>query len=228
MKVLSVIRAESIRAVRRVSGDYGYWPTAVAAVVQEYGFLTQPTVEELSAAMTDPGKGLTFRGGTLETGGKRVAIDYLQIFSAGLSVATHSHSSESDFALEHIMNWSKSQFHFEFEELKQGIGHSSQLEVRLEASLAKLFPLLSTVGDMIKQGLDDWWGFKPPYELINLNFWFDKTEFPAFAPPIFRLDRRDNIPFEQEVYYSEAPMSTDSHVAVLDKLERVCLEGLNK
>ena len=226
MKVLSVIRAESVRAVRTVGGDFGYLPQAVSALVKEYGFIGLPTTQEL--ATSDPTKGIAFRRGKLDIGEKLIPIDYMQIFPAGLSVATHSHTSESDVVLDHIMNWAQSTFRLAFEPIKPGIGHSSALELRLDKPLPELLPLVRDVGNAITKGLDKWWGFDPNYELITLNMWFDRTKYPQFAPTLFRLERRENVGFEQEVYFSEAPMSTDNHIAVLTRLERLCLEALGK
>ena len=226
MKLLSVMRAESVRALRTIGGDFGYVPKAAAALIQQYGFIGAPTAEEL--ATPDNAKGITFRRGKLETEEKIIGIDFLQIYAAGVSVTTHSHTSDSDVVLDHIVNWAQAEFKLEFEPIKPGIGHSSQLEFRLEKPLPALFPLLAEIGAAITKGLDDWWGFKPSYELINLNFWFDRTRFPTFSPPIFRIDRREGVPHEQEVYYSEAGMSTDNHKTVLERFERICLKALEK
>ncbi len=224
MKVLSVMRAESVRAMRIVGGDYGYLPEAAALFAKQYGFIGTPTAGEIAAA--EPAKGVIFRNGKLETSDRLIPIDLFQLFPSGLSVVTHSNTTDSDLVLDHITEWGKYTFKLEIEPLKKGIGHSSNLEVRLQKSLPTLFPFLSDIGAAITKGLDDWWDIKSPYELININFWHDKTKNPQFAPPAFRLDRRDNVPFEQEVYYSEAPMSTEKHIAVLEKLESVCLNAL--
>jgi hypothetical protein len=225
MKVLSVIRAESVRAERVVGGDYGYLPEAAAMFTKQYGFIGIPTAEELVSP--DQSKGIVFRSGKLETDHRLIPIDEFHLFSNGLSVTTHSNTTDSDLVLDHIIEWAKSAFKLEVEPLKPGTGHSSQLEIRLHKSLPELFPYLSEIGAAITKGLDDWWEFKPSYELININFWHDKTKYPQFAPPAFRVDRRDNVSFEQEAYYSEAPMSTENHIAVLEKLERVCREAVD-
>jgi len=224
MKVLSVLRAESVCAVRIVGGDYGYLPQAAAALTKEFGFIGMPTAGEL--VPSDPNKGITFRNGKLEAADRLIPIDIFQIYPNGLSVTTHSNTTDSDLVLTHILEWAKSTFNLEVEYFKPGIGHSSQLEIRLQKSLPKLFPFLSEIGTAITKGLDDWWDNKPSYELVTVNFWHDKTKSPQFAPMAFRLDRRENVPFEHEVYYSEAPMSTNNHIDVLNKLESVCLEAL--
>jgi hypothetical protein len=225
MKVLSVIRAESVRALRPIAGDLGYPPTAVSRLVNQYGFLGLPKPEDL--VNVDPAKGLTFSAGRFAfLGGREVAIDYLQVFPAGLSVTTHTNTTEADFILESILEWAHGQFGLQFEPIKPGIAHGSQLEVRLEKSLADLFPMLSAVGEAISENLDPWWGTKLSFEPAHLNFWADKSKYPLVPPQGFRLERREGIPFEQMVYYSEAPMSTDKHIQVLTTLERVCLENL--
>jgi len=223
MKVLSVLRAESVRAVRTIGGTFGYLPDALSALTARYGFVGLPTPNELLPA--EPATGITFKHGKLESDdGRSILIDFLQVFPNGLTVITRSNTSDSDIALDDIMAWAKSEFKIEFEPLKPGLGHSSQLEVRLDKSLSELLPFLSEVGAAITKGLDDFWEFRPSYECITVNFWSDKTKYPAFAPPIFRIDRRDNVPFEQNVYYCEAPMSTDNHIAALSRFERICLE----
>jgi hypothetical protein len=226
MKVLSVMRAESVRAIRIVGGDYGYLPEAAALFAKQYGFIGTPTAGEIAAA--EPAKGIIFRNGKLETSDRLIPVDLFQLFPNGLSVVTHSNTTDSDLVLDHITDWGKLTFKLEIEPLKKGIGHSSSLEVRLQRPLPALFPVLSEISAAITKGLDDWWEIKPAYELININFLHDKSKYPQFGPTAFRLDRRDNVPYEQEVYYSEAPMSTDNHIAVLERLERVCLDALEK
>jgi hypothetical protein len=225
MKILSVIRAESVRALRTVGGDLGYLPTAGAALSAQYGFQGLPTAAEISGA--EPNKGITFRRGKLDLEDRApIAIDYFQIFPSGVTVCTHTDTKDSDLVLDHILKWASVQFKLEYEFIRPGIAHSSQLEIRLEKSLPDLFPLLAPVGAAITESLDEWWEIKPSYELININFWFDKTKYSAFMPQIFRLDRRDGIQFEQNVYYAEASLTTEKHIEVLSLLESVCLKAL--
>ena len=224
MKVLSVIRAESVQALRTVGGDLGYLPTAGAALTAQYGFQGLPTAAELSGA--EPNKGITFRRGKLDLEDRAIAIDYFQIFPSGVTVCTHTNTKDSDIVLDHILKWASTQFKLEFESIRPGMAHSSQLEIRLEKSLPDLFPFLAPVGAAITESLDEWWEIKPRYELININFWFDKTKYSAFMPQIFRLDRREGIQFEQDVYYAEASLSTDKHIEVLSVLESTCLQAL--
>jgi hypothetical protein len=225
MKVLSVIRAESVRALRPIAGDLGYPPTAVGHLVKQYGFLGLPKSEDL--ANIDPAKGLTFTSGRLVTQQREIAIDFLQVFPSGLSVTTHTSTNESDFLLEHILRWSREQFGLDYEPLKTGTAHGSQLEVRLEKPLAELFPHLSVVSKAISDNLDPWWETKMAFELVHLNFGVDKSKYPAFPPQGFRLERRDGVPFEQNAYYSEAAMPTEKHIEVLSLLERTCIEKID-
>ncbi len=228
MKVLSVLQANSVRALRTVGvATFGYLPEAGRALQERYAFLSIPTPEELLP--TDPSTGFAFKHGKLEKDGRSILIDFLQVFPTGVSVTTRTNTTDSDIVLNDVLAWAKEQFKLEFEEFKTGVAHSSQLEIRLDSSLPELFPFLSEIGRAITNGLDEgWWEPKPSYELININFWIDKAKYPVLAPGIFRLDRRENVPFEQNVYYSEAPMSTDNHIAVLQRLERICSETFPK
>lgn len=140
---------------------------------------------------------------------------------------TRTNTTDSDLILDDALAWAAETFRLEFESIRPGIVHNSQLEVRLEAkSLADLFPVLREVGEAIASNLDDFWEARPPYELITLNFWFDKGKVPPTAPPVFRLDRREGTAFAENLYWAEAPLSTDNHAAVLAQLERACLGAL--
>ncbi|MDO8434580.1 MAG: hypothetical protein Q7S58_19460 [Candidatus Binatus sp.] len=207
-----------------IGGDLGYLPDASAALAAQYGFQGLPTSAELSGI--EPNKGMTFRLGKLALSGEIFTIDYFQVFRSGLSVATHTNTKDSDLILDHILGWARKQFKLELEPIRPGTAHSSQLEIRLEKSLRDLFPFLSSVGAAMSDNLDEWWEIRPPYELINVNFWIDKTKYSNFAPQIFRLDRRENVQFEQNVYYAEASLSTDKHIEVLTLFENACLDAL--
>jgi hypothetical protein len=107
------------------------------------------------------------------------------------------------------------------------VAHNSQLEIRLRQPLPELFPALRPLGKTITDRLDDFFETaRPTYELMTLNFGFDKTQFPTTSPGFVRLDRRAGSPFDQEVYWSEAPLSTEHHIAVLSEFEERAISAL--
>jgi hypothetical protein len=222
MKLLNVLQAQSVTAIRTL-GDFGYLPEALVALNNRYSFMEFP--KQLQPPESN--EPLTFRHGKMAAD-KPIVIDFLQIFPTGLAVTTHTNTSDSDTVLQDVLDWSKSQFGVQYEALRPGLVHTSQLEIRLDKSLRQLFPALAGIGAQIAERLNDkWWGpVVPTYELITLNFWMDETKLPPFPPAAFRLDRRKGVSFEQNVYWAEAPLRTDEHVSILEALELACIQAI--
>lgn len=227
MKVISVMLAQSMKAVRTVGGSLGYLPDAMKLLVERYGFVGLPATRE-EIFPSDASKGVIFRHGKCTLADRVIVIEYLQIFPNGLLIATQKDTADADLVVEDVLNWAASTFNFQYEPIRPSIAHNSQLEVRFDKSLPQLLPVLSSVGDAISSRLDDFFETKPRYEFMTLNFYFDKTKVPPLAPSVFRLDRREGVPFDQEVYWSEAPLSTRHHIEVLTEFETTCLKALQK
>lgn len=221
MKLISVPLAQTIKAVRANRG-FGYLPDAVSAVVERYKFVEFPT-QPHEFLPADPNQPISFRHGKIEVEGRTVVIAQLQVYQMGLVVHTDTTTTDSDRIADDILDWASSHFEIIFESIRP-IGHLSQLEVQFEKRIAEFFPALKAIGSGMSKGLDDFWEFRPSYELTSLIFSFDPTKYPSPAPSFFKIEPRVNVAFEENIYFSEAPLSTDNHVTLLERFERVCLE----
>ena len=65
---------------------------------------------------------------------------------------------------------------------------------------------------------------RAPLKLSGMIFDFDNKDFLGKRKP-FRLviDRRINVPFSENIFYSQAPFRTDDHLDVLTQFERAAL-----
>lgn len=232
MQLLTVLQAQTAKAVRPVRGGFGSLPDAIKAVQEQYHFVGIPTDADIVAATSTaaspivPVKPLTFTQGKITVRQRVIAIEMLQVFAAGLLVATRTSTNDTDAITNEILGWISSHFDIAFEDLRSGCGHMSQIDFRFERPLNELLPHFSQVGRRLSVDLDEFFEFRAPYELTAVQFYFDKHKFPTFAPPVFKIDRRDGIPFDQNVYWSEAPVTTEHHVELLSEFEQACLTTL--
>src|SRR5438445_13775152 len=109
MKVLSVIQAQSVKAVR-ANGSFGYLPDASKGITERYNFLVQPQPADIAAWITpDPatqqGKPITFTQGRIELHDREILIDALSIFQAGVVVTTRMNTRDSDLVIEDLLEW---------------------------------------------------------------------------------------------------------------------------
>jgi len=220
MNVLSVLQAQSTRIVR-ILGDLGYLPNLVMEIGKRYQFIGLPRPEQLLPSQTNTP--MTFEMGKVQLKDREIAVNALQIYPAGLAVITRTNTSDCDLVLDEVMEWATDTLKLTFEPIRPGNAHNSQLELRFNQPLATMLSAFNEIGAAITEGIDaDFWRFKPAYELTTLTFFFDKTKAPSIAPTTFRLDRRDGSTFEDNLFWSEAPLSTDKHIAILGALERIC------
>ena len=222
MKLVNIQLAQSLIVVTPNRG-FGYLPDVVKTVVDRYKFVEFPTApNELFPA--DPNGSVNFRHGKIELQGKLIIIGWLQVFQNGVSISTDSDTRDSDLVLDDVLKWAASTFNLEFQVVRP-LGHTSQLFVQFERKLADFFPTLRPVTATIQQHIDDFYPAKPPYELTAMTFHFDQTVYSNIAPAAIKIEPRLTVPFDQKLYYSEAPLSTADHLELLALFERTCLES---
>ena len=224
MKLISILKGSTINAAKP-SAPFGYLPEVIAAVTEHYKFVEFPTdfSKLISHGDTQAESPAVFRHGKVDIGDRSLVIDELQIFQNGTIVSMPNNTTDSDVVTESLLRWANDRFHLEFQPIKP-LAHFSQLEVQFERPLPDLFSPLKEIGAAINKGLDPFWDPMPPYELINLHFGMDPTKAPKVNSGLFKIERRAEMPFEQGLYFCEASMSTDNHLTILARFERICLE----
>ncbi len=135
-------------------------------------------------------------------------------------VSARAPTEDTDLIAEDIVQWTKAQFDLLLEPFKP-IAHSSQLEIQFQRSLPELVPFLTPVGTAITEALDGFWDMH--HELTGVYFVLIKLKATKFAPSPFRIERRADIPYEMNLYFCEAPLSTSNTITVLERFERICL-----
>jgi hypothetical protein len=224
MKLLNVYQAQAARVVRSL-GNYGYIPDAVNAVVGKYGFVKYPDGADLVMDVATP-KPLIFLQGKIVIDDQVFVIEKMEIYQAGLLVTTRSNTTNSLLVLDNALNWAGEQFGLKYEDIFPAPMYFSQLEIGLDLPLPRSFPQVSALGAAISKRLSGFWEQPPKFEMTGFTFHYDKSKYPAHSPVAFKLERRSENPFEKEVYWTEAPLSTDDHLAVLTEFEQACLAAL--
>jgi hypothetical protein len=228
MKLISIIRGSTVNA-SRPSAPFGYLPEVIAEVTAHYEFVEQATdISKLIAhGEKDAEAPAIFRHGRVVIMGRTLVIDELQIFRNGTIVSTPGPTSDSDMITENVFLWAMEHYNLQFETIRP-LAHASQLEVRFERPLPSLFSPLREIASDINQGLGPFWENMPPYEMTTIHFGIDSTKAPSSNSGLFRIERRVGMPFEQGLYFCEAAMPTDSHLKILEKFERICLDKFAK
>ena len=194
--------------LHRPSGQL-YLPEAAGKLVQRYSFTKFPSLEELSNPVR------TFGMGKFED----VQIEEFNVYSDGIIVSSMSDTTVLDAFIEDFFDWAESELGLAPTIIAKPEKHyESKLIVKSEIDLSAVIKpataVLAAFNNVWKNNFDT------DFELASFHLDCNPKKFSGRRKPNhFGLERRVNVPFEDNVFFSTAPFSTSDHLALLTKLE---------
>lgn len=189
-----------------------YYPELFAGLVERYGFIKYPTV----GAVVDDDKGLEFIGGK---SGKHV-IDKLVIIGSGVYLDTTINTAASQMLWLGMMEWAVEKFGITFKrEMVKRAAYVSTVTFHSDVPMLAANPIFAEIGAVASAEVEK--NFKQPliYEPVAINIAFDKLSTKIGTAP-FTVQRREGVPFEENKYFSTAPLKTEIHLELLEKWEK--------
>ena len=92
----------------------------------------------------------------------------------------------------------------------------SQLFVSTDKSLEMINSKLKLISEYLSNTVEQG---ENVFQLGGISFWPDQINKVSPAP--FTFERTVGVPFSENRYYSAAPLPTDKHLELLDKLESI-------
>ncbi len=186
-------------------------PEFVREIAKQFQFQKYPqTLEEL-----DPLKGMTFLTGRI---GKRTISKFV-IWSNVLVIETRSNTTEAKALLEEIILWSAAKFNLTYApEMITRYAYISDLSFYSEAPILSVSPLWENIARKTSAALTEIWKEPIHYEPFEFKIGHDPLVRKWEIAP-FQITRRVEHKFTENKYFSEAPLTTDMHVALLEEYE---------
>jgi hypothetical protein len=189
-----------------------FFPDVVQGIVERYKFQKFPT----KAEEFDFGKGIVFEQGKI---GNKV-IQKFSIFDTLLVVETRSNTTDSKEIMEEMLAWGAAKFGINYaagaikrNAYVSGVSFYSDVPVLLNVS-----PSLETLAAKTSAALSEIWEEPIHYETIGIAIGHDPLS-RKYGIAQFTLTRRSEARFSENKYYSEAPLPTDTHWALLEEFE---------
>ncbi|MGH9585294.1 MAG: hypothetical protein ACRD4O_20450 [Bryobacteraceae bacterium] len=184
-------------------------PDNINALIRRYGFSKYPTtIEEM-----DLQKGIQFAEGSLGD----IAITSIQLFHNGLIIDTRSSTDNSKRVFDDLVILAKEMNGASVVSRRYHL--TSQFIFRSELKLALLNPLLQPIADRLARSvsgnLNHSISFEPTAVLIGPQAWALKI-----VPSSFSIERRSETPFNENTYFSSAPLPTDEHLKLIEEFEQ--------
>jgi hypothetical protein len=214
MELVSVLQARAVAWVEPVELNPRaavFYPDLVQALVARYNFQKFPQkLEDF-----DEAKGVTFAVGRLGSS----VIDQLIIYTYGIVVDTRSSTQDSKRLLEEAFEWGSKELGLVYNpSMIKRWQYASQVIFRSDINLTEINPTIQTAAQRLTERICAITSETLSYELTTLVIDYDQM---ARKHPLgrFSIQRRDNTPFSENKYFSEAPLQTDDHIALLERFE---------
>lgn len=187
---------------------------AFIEIQKRYDFSIGPNAADLVVAREKNQPIKYFQGSFTPKKGAAVGVDLL-IYRDGIVADTRSSTADSHAFIDDLLTWSADEFgmlpHGDIVRHKHSV---SDLHVTSEHFLSVLNPKLinfakTITGSARIPGAD--------FELGSIGFWPDQNL--PYQPIPFRFERAQGFAFSENRYYSQAPLETDAHLSLLEKLE---------
>lgn len=188
-----------------------YYPEIARALVERYGFQKFPQ----KAEEFDESKGVTFEQGRASD----VTIDKLIIFQNGLQLDTNRDTEHSEAILTSALIWATESLKLVYKpEMVKRKAYVSQFSFYSEAPMLRINPTLNDIAAKMSKNVSDSlrgnYEFQPTAILIGQDP--ASRGFPVSA---FSIERRAQIPFSDNKYFSAAPLPTELHLALVKEYE---------
>jgi hypothetical protein len=164
-------------------------------------------------------KGLIFNEGTFKSRDGRDIVVKLTIFTDGILADSWSSTSDSEDFLKDGMQWLKTEHGFSIPaDRKVKTLYLSQLTVTTDKKIASLNPKLQAFADSIASKLEDRWEDNTGFSVSGISFGPNDPTTPS-APANFRFEVKAGTATAEKRYFAFAPVPTDVHLQLLEKLE---------
>ena len=211
MELISIVLARVVALIQVQQWDpLGKTLTleALSKLGSRYSFASLPTrLEDV-----DFHKGFELREGRLAD----IRIDRITVFVNGIVIDTRSSTDDSQKVLEDILRLAEEAFGAIIKPVRWTF--TSHLMFRSEMRLASLNPVLSRIANVLTErasaDMKHAFNFEPTTVMLNVDTSQAKT-----PPAVFSIERRADVPFSENTYFSSAPLRTSEHIEIVKAFE---------
>jgi hypothetical protein len=216
MKLLSVLAARSTWLFNLVDLNpkgLRLFPEITDALREAYDFDDQPDDAPLTPGEKPMQPGIKFKNGQFQTdtGSIRVA---LEIFDDGVIAESSASTEVTDAFLTHVIDWVVQSYELTFDPglVRERI-HGSELSVQFTPRLSEALKPLGAFAELLSS---------VSFNLPPQTYYPSGVSFStATGAAPFSIEKRANTSPDANVFYSKAMTDTKTHLALLDKFERL-------
>lgn len=209
MELNSILNSNVIRVLQEGEPPKIYPPDLARAVSARYKFVKAPqTVAEFSGQQMDFEYGYFFDD---------AIITKLSIYNAGIWVEAPTSTENLDRFADDLLKFFSEELQMSAVSGKLLTVHGSTIVVKMKPGFATLFQQVEPIVSTVRAAIEGSGISVSAYEVSGFTVWGEGPDI--LKPPRFALERRAGEPLDSNLYYSQAPLTTDRHLALLTELE---------
>lgn len=218
MKLLSINLARAIWLGQLIDFNpkgRNLYPIFLPLLVNSYKFKKFPLPNE----KLDEVKGIKFEEGEFKNKeDEAIMILSFTIYQDGFVADSRSSTKDSEEFIKEILTRARDEFKLtHYEEVIKRKNYLSQMFVSTDKSLVSLNPKLKEISKYVSDNIV---GFEnTSFDLGGISFWPDQKR--TINPALFTIERQVNVPFSDRRYFSSAPLETEKHWELLNRLEAI-------
>jgi hypothetical protein len=188
-----------------------FLPAAAAKLISRYSFAKPPsTIDDLSKDV------VTFSIGAFGD----IAINELTIYPDGLVAVSKSNTSKIRSFIVDLLEWAKKEFGIiELDIVPTQTYYESAIVVRAASDVLRAVKPMHDAAAALRKRLiaqADAVAYEPFAFVLDVDSTRTSRRLMRFT-----LERRIGVPFEENVFFSIAPLETDDHIEFLGELEKL-------
>jgi hypothetical protein len=184
----------------------------LSAVKNTFNFTAIPTGPK------QQGGGLEFDNGALHEGSTSIVIRNIALYNDGVSVSVPSNTDNAEIVLQKLLALLYSRG-FRRPTTPPLHYYLSHIIADFEHSLDGLIPTA------LLQKIEKAIGVQGRAQFSGISINYDKTKLPVrlgpLNPTVFNIQRRIDVPYEQNRYFCQANMTTANHTELLTEFEKL-------
>jgi hypothetical protein len=198
-----------------------YLPEAALHVQSRYAFVHAPTVPPQDKAQPM----YRFEQGRLATDKKQYSISAFEIHPHGLVVqGTDTDAAEAFF--DDFFIFGAENLHIKKPEREPTKIFLSAMVVEFAEDASRFLSKWKEISKVFSARLESIYGIKEPAQLSRIALQPDPQSVPPRLGALvneFTIERRIYEPFSHQRFFTAAPLRTDDHIALLQKIEQIAL-----
>jgi hypothetical protein len=186
-------------------------PVVAEMIRERFGFAKYPQKPEEFDEM----KGVEFLEGSIGD----IGIDKLTIWFNGVGIDVRSSTDDAKKVLMQSFEWLRDEVGLTYQpEMIKRWAYLSQLTFYSDVNLDAMHPAVANLANRVTETVSRLQNSRFEFQANWIGWGFDRT-INQFSISDFSIQRRKDTPFAEKKYFSQAPIPTEEHYALLEQFE---------